>query len=228
VSFRAERDVIRVGRREGRFTAIRLFARGGDVEMLDLKVIYAGGQPDDIRVRHILERGERSRPLDLRGRDRAIDSIEMAYRALPNRRDREPTVCVEGLVAEGPRPGPGPSAGGRDWVELGCQQVALVGKDRDTIRVGRREGRFKAIRLHVRGADVEVLNLRVIYSNGEPDNLEVKHFIRQGERTRPLDLKGWERSIDRIDMAYKTALNPVDIVARGLISTANVCVEGLQ
>ena len=46
VSFRAERDTIRVGRREGRFTAIRLFARGGDVEMLDLKVVYAGGEPD--------------------------------------------------------------------------------------------------------------------------------------------------------------------------------------
>jgi hypothetical protein len=99
VSFRADRDTIRVGRREGRFTAIRLFARGGDVEMLDLKVIYAGGEPDDIRVRHILERGERTRPLDLRGRDRAIGSIDMVYRALPNRRDREPTVCVEGLVA---------------------------------------------------------------------------------------------------------------------------------
>ena len=60
VSFRAERDTIRVGRREGRFTAIRLFARGGDVEMLDLKVVYAGGEPDDIRVQHNLERGERT------------------------------------------------------------------------------------------------------------------------------------------------------------------------
>ncbi len=229
VSFRAERDVIRVGRKEGRFTAIRLFARGGDVEMLNLKVIYAGGQPDDIHVRHVLERGERTRPIDLKGRDRAIGSIEMAYRALPNRRDREPTVCVEGLMADAGRPGPGPSAGGgHDWVELGCQQVALIGKDRDTIKVGRREGRFKSIRLLVRGADVEVRNLQVIYSNGEPDNVDVKHFIKAGERTRPLDLKGWQRSIDRIEMAYKTALNPVDIIARQKIRTATVCVEGLQ
>ena len=150
----------------------------------------------------------------------------MAYRALPNRRDREPTVCVEGRVAHAAMPAPGPSAG--NWVELGCQQVSLFGKDRDSIRVGRREGRFKAIRLHVRGAGVEVLNLRVIYTNGEPDNLEVKHFIREGERTRPLDLKGWERSIDRIDMAYRTNLNPLEMVAKQRISSANVCVEGLQ
>ena len=67
VSFRVDRDVLPVGREEGRYYAIRLFARGGDVEMLDLKVIYANGDPDDIPVRHILERGERTRSLDLRG-----------------------------------------------------------------------------------------------------------------------------------------------------------------
>jgi hypothetical protein len=100
VSFRVDRDVLPVGRQEGRFYAIRLYARGGAVEMLDLKVIYANGDPDDIRVRHILDRGERTRPLDLRGRARSIRMIEMVYRALPNRRDREPTVCVEGLARD--------------------------------------------------------------------------------------------------------------------------------
>jgi hypothetical protein len=101
VSFRVDRDVVPVGRREGRFYALRLYARGGDVEMLDLRVIYANGEPDDIRVRHILERGERTRSLDLRGdRARSIQRIELTYRALPNRRDREPTVCVEGLLRD--------------------------------------------------------------------------------------------------------------------------------
>jgi hypothetical protein len=100
VSVRVDRDVLPVGRQEGRFYAIRLYARGGAVEMLDLKVIYANGDPDDIRVRHILDRGERTRPLDLRGRARSIQRIEMIYRALPNRRDREPIVCVEGLPRE--------------------------------------------------------------------------------------------------------------------------------
>jgi hypothetical protein len=100
VSLRVDRDVVPVGRREGRFSAIRLYARGGDVEMLDLKVIYANGDPDDIRVRRILERGERTRPLDLRGRARTINSIQMVYRALPNRRDREPIVCIEGLARD--------------------------------------------------------------------------------------------------------------------------------
>jgi len=106
------------------------------------------------------------------------------------------------------------------WVELGCQQVSLFGKDHDTVRVGRREGRFKAIRLHARGADVELRSVRVIYTNGQPDDLPTRHFLRQGGYTPPLDLRGWERAIDRVDMVYKTVPN-----FKGI---ATVCVEGLQ
>ncbi|MBO0763652.1 MAG: hypothetical protein J2P50_03540 [Hyphomicrobiaceae bacterium] len=107
-----------------------------------------------------------------------------------------------------------------DWVELGCKQVSFLGVDRDTIRVGRREGRFKAIRLVARGNDVEMLDLKVVYANGVPDDIPVRALIRQGERTRPLDLRGWERAIRQVDMVYAKRLN-----FRGL---ATVCVEGLQ
>jgi hypothetical protein len=106
------------------------------------------------------------------------------------------------------------------WVELGCKQVAFVGADRDTIRVGRREGRFKAIRLSARGNDVEMLDLRVIYTNGAPDDIPVRSMIRQGSRTRPLDLRGRERTIRQIDMVYRKPLN-----FRG---SATVCAEGLD
>jgi hypothetical protein len=235
VAFRVDRDVINIGHgedwyRDRRFRQLRFVADRNDVHMMSIRLVYHNGFAEDFRVDRLIRQGD-SLPLDLRGDRSFIRRIEMVYRSRPDFRG-EAVIRVFGEPSRRgpppppppPMPGPGPAA----WVELGCQQVALVGKDRDTIRVGRREGRFKAIRLHVRGADVEVLNLRVIYANGEPDNLEVKHFIRQGERTRPLDLRGWERAIDRIDMAYKTALNPVDIVARGRISTANVCVEGLQ
>lgn len=97
VSFRVDHDVVHVGRHEGRFKAIRVYARGGDVEMLDLRVIYGDGEPDDLPVRQILRRGDRSRPLDLRGWQRSIHRIEMVYRALPNYRGRDALVCVDGL-----------------------------------------------------------------------------------------------------------------------------------
>ena len=89
-----------------------------------------------------------------------------------------------------------------DWVELGCQTVSFRA-DRDVLRVGRRDGRFSAIRLHARGGDVEMLDLKVVYSNGQPDDIQVRRILRRGERTNALDLRGGERSIDRVEMVYR-------------------------
>jgi hypothetical protein len=76
--------VVRVGRGEGRFNAIRLRVAGNKVHMMDLKVVYANGQPDDIQVREEIRAGSQTRPLDLKGeRGRAIKEIEMVYRSQP-------------------------------------------------------------------------------------------------------------------------------------------------
>ena len=110
--------------------------------------------------------------------------------------------------------------GGGNWVELGCQQVSFIGKDRDTIKVGRREGRFKAIRLKARGSDIEVQDLEVIYAGGDPDDIQVRSRLRAGSQTRALDLKGRERAIDRIEMVYKSRPN--------FKGQATVCVDALD
>jgi hypothetical protein len=130
-------------------------------------------------------------------------------------------VLTAGLVAndasaELRRPGPPP---GREmWVQLGCQSVGF-GIDHDVIRVGRREGRFKAIRLQVTGNRIHMLDLKVVYANGEPDDIPVRVEMRPGPPTRPFDLRGFERAIERIEMTYMTVPN-----FRG---RANVCVDGL-
>jgi hypothetical protein len=105
------------------------------------------------------------------------------------------------------------------WEELGCKSVGFLG-DRDVIKVGRREGRFKAIKLHVSGNAVHILDLKVIYTNGAPDDIQVRSEIREGGETRPLDLRGRERAIDRIELLYRAKPN-----FRG---KARVCVTGRQ
>ena len=107
----------------------------------------------------------------------------------------------------------------RQWVDLGCQQVSVRGRDRDTIRVGRREGRFRAIRLAARGNDVEVLRLSVVYGNGNPDELDVQRVIRSGDRTEAIDLKGRDRAIERIDVTYRQRPN--------FSGRATVCAQGM-
>lgn len=221
VGFRVDRDVINIGQTEDwyrtrAFRTLHFRAERNDVHMMSIRLVYMNGYAEDFRVDRLIRDGQ-DMALDLRGDRSFIRRIEMVYRTRPNFEGRA-VIKVFGEPARGFRPGPGPGAG--NWTELGCQQVSLFGKDRDVVRVGRREGRFKAIRLHVRGADVEMLDLKVVYANGQPDDLPVRSVIRQGERTRPLDLRGFERSIDRVELLYRTIPN-----FKGM---ATVCVEGLQ
>jgi hypothetical protein len=207
VDLNVERDVIPVGVRDGRFTAIRLRAAGNAVQVLDLKVVYGNGERDDLPVRARIREGGASGPLDLYGRDRAIERIELVYARVPNFRGRA-RICADGRQAQAAAPA---------WVQLGCRDVDLS-VDRDVIRVGPRDGRFAAIRLRASGNAVQVLDLKVIYGNGEPDDIPVRSRIREGGTSGALDLRGHDRVIDRIEMIYARVPN-----FRG---RARICADG--
>jgi hypothetical protein len=110
-----------------------------------------------------------------------------------------------------------PAAAQARWEQLGCQKVGFL-VDKDIVRVGRSEGRFKAIRLKVSGNKVHMMDLKVIYANGEPDDIQVREEIRAGGQTRPLDLKGERRAIRQVEMVYRSQPN--------FKGQATVCVEG--
>src|SRR5215212_9394664 len=207
VDLNVERDIIRVGKADGGFAAIRLRAAGNTVQVLDLKVIYANGESDDIPVRARIREGGTSGQLDLHGRSRAIDRIEMIYARVPNFRGRA-RICAEGR--------PSHAAAAAEWVQLGCRDVSLA-LDRDVVRVGVRDGRFSAIRLRAAGNAVQMLDLKVVYSNGTPDDIPVRARIAQGGTSGALDLRGRDRAIDRIEMIYARVPN-----FRG---RARLCVE---
>lgn len=223
VGFRVDRDVIQVGRREGRFSRIALEVRDNDVFFMDLKVVFMNNEVQDIPVRALVRPGERSRPLDLMGGGRLIRQIELVYRARPGFGGRA-VVNVYGEHARGgggPGPGAGawPGGGSDRWDELGCKKVGFL-IDRDVIPVGRQEGRFRAIRLRVEDNRVHMMDLRVVYTNGAPDDIAVREEIRAGGQTRPLDLRGERRAIRQIEMVYRSQPS-----LRGM---ATVCVDGLQ
>lgn len=216
VGFGVDHDVIRVGRREGRFEKIALEVSENDVEIRDLKVFFRHGPPQDVRVREFIPAGGHTRPLDLRGGDRVIERIEMVYRTRGPGRGRA-TVTVYGLqAAERPHRGPPPRA---SWEELGCQKVGF-GADKDVIKVGRREGRFSAIRLRAKRSDVALLSLRVMYEHGPPDDFDAQARLRAGDETRPFDLRGERRVINRIELVYSSIPS--------LKGAATLCADGRQ
>jgi hypothetical protein len=233
VGRRADRDVISVGKREGRYSAIRLAVSGNDVNIEDLTVVYGNGKPDELRVRDVIREGGQTRAIDLQGGDRFIQRIEITSRRdgkgrdgkgrdfkdrdYTDRRGRGPAkICVTGLdnSRDGRR---GDNRGNSNWERLGCQKVGFL-VDRDIIVVGRREGRFKTIRLEASGNSVYMMDLKVIYANGAPDDIPVRSEIRDGGFSGPLDLKGRDRAIQRIEMVYRAKPS--------LKGSAMVCVSG--
>ena len=209
-------DVVKVGRQKT-YRKIRLEALGNDVNIDSLRVVYGNVRKDEIRVRSEIRENKRTAPLDLAGRDRFIQRIELVSRRGYQGRGRgRAKICISGLQAE-----QRPQRPGRGWVELGCQSVNFaLRRDRDSILVGRREGGFRAIRLDVTGNDVHMRDLSVVYGNGASERLSIGRLLRQNTQSGPIDLKGRKRVIQRIDMVYKTRLN--------FKGSARVCVSGLK
>ena len=209
VDFGVDRDVIRVGREDGRFTAIRLRVRNSDVHLMDLKVIYGDNEVDHIAVDRLIRADSDTGPLDLKGRERFIKEIQLVYRSRPDRRGGHAVVEVFGLHADG-RGGPGPgrpvAAPSQQWELLGERAVEFK-TDRDVIQVGRREGRFSKIKLKVRRHDIDLLALRIVYTNGQEDEYRIDRRVRDEEDGVTFDLRGARRSIERVVVIAKTRLN---------------------
>ena len=208
IGTRLERDIIEVGRREGRFQTIAFTVAGGDVQIEELKVIYSNGEADQIRVRDVLKAGMRSRPIDLPGRGQFIQRIEVAYRAAG-------PVKIDFFGERGRRGPPEPAA----WAELGCQRVGFL-DSKDTIRVGRREGAFRAVKLQVSESKMRLQKMRVVFGDGSTQVLDVRSVIPAGAETRPIDLDGRRRVIERIDLEYLPSIS----LKRG----SRVCVLALE
>jgi hypothetical protein len=198
---RLEQNIIDVGNTEGRYQAIGLEVTGSDVEIVDLRIVYGNGTSEELRVRQVFKAGSGSRRIALAGGDRFIRRIIVTY--LP----RGPfQLKVFGEPAQ-------------RWVELGCRSVGFR-VDRDVIKVGRFDGAFRKIRLRVIGNKIEVFNLQVVYGNGGSDDIRVRAIIADGGVTKPLDLRGDRRAIQRIEMIYRSQPN--------FKGTAAVCVDGLS
>ena len=90
-----------------------------------------------------------------------------------------------------------------EWVLLGSTRVGGIGVDRDTIDVGRRDGRFARIGLEAAESPVFVVGVTVVFGNDEVQQIDLRQKLNPGERTQPLDLQGRARPIKRIEIAAR-------------------------
>ena len=79
----ADRDVIRVGRDDGRFRQLRLVVEHSALEMFDVVVVFGDGSVFSPPMRMVFGQGTTSRVIDLPGGARVIRRVEFRYANLP-------------------------------------------------------------------------------------------------------------------------------------------------
>lgn len=94
VDSRADHDRVPVTAR-GRFSAIQLGIKGGDIEFQRVVVHFANGQDQEIEVRDRIQAGGKTRVIDLEGDRRDITSVEFWY-GKPSWRSNRATLNLWG------------------------------------------------------------------------------------------------------------------------------------
>lgn len=218
VGFDNDRDVIVIGKgedffRERAYRRLRLVAEGGDVRMRAIRITYLNGSTEEVEVDRTLQSGQ-AVDIDLKGERSYLRQIEMIYRARFSLsfgqggiRLNQPLVKVFGeAVGRGlgrfdrDRGPDRPFDRGADrsgWERLGS--VSFSRRDDEVrIDVGVREGRFGRLQLAHAGNPVQIRDIRVRFGNGETQVIRVDQDLEDGQRTRPLDLEGDRRFIERV------------------------------
>lgn len=97
VDFKADRDVIPVGKYEGFFKSIYFEVEKNDVELFNMVVVYGNGERQKIETRLIFNEKARSRIIRLEGGERRIRSIEFYYKTVGTWLEGRARILVYGI-----------------------------------------------------------------------------------------------------------------------------------
>src|SRR5262245_57213547 len=201
VGLNPDHDVFNIGSSEGRFSALKFRALGNRVAVGEVRVFFKNGTSQYLNVQEHMSPGEYTRPYDLNGQVRSILRVEVLYQS-GNPLRGEATFQIFGqrqATAEVAPPAVAPSS---DWVTLGSV-VANRGLDRDTIYVGGDMGTFRTLRFHVTQRSIFLNDVRITFGNGQQQVYNFNQHVSAGAWSVPLDLRGDERIISRIDVVYR-------------------------
>lgn len=228
-----DRETIDLSKSSGKFRALRLNAKDGDIMLSRVQVQYDNGAVHNEDRKIVLNQGERTRPINAGNEDRFLDGIVLAV--VPAKASKAqlevyglqtdegakskrtaaaiaapaPTAAPPAIATQPTKPAPTPAAAGgvtdSGDVLFGSQYVGF-GVDRDVIRVGAEIGKFDKVRLRILDNDIFIKDLKVVYANGEADDVVVNADIKQNTKTQWFSLKG-DRFIKEVQMVYRSKAN---------------------
>lgn len=114
-------------------------------------------------------------------------------------------ILAAGLAApaSAAHPHGGGWGAGYGWDFLGAREVRHFAEyDRVPARGYRT---YSQIKICVINRAVRLYDLDVVFRNGGHQDVHARHFLRAGECTRAIDLRGYRRDIRFVSMKYETA-----------------------
>ena len=78
-----EREIVRVGKYEGRFARVMLVVTNSNLDVGDVVIQFGNGQRWSPGLRHSFADGSRSRSIDLPGHVRFIRGVELVHGGVP-------------------------------------------------------------------------------------------------------------------------------------------------
>lgn len=207
VDGKSDMDRIQVGKQEGKFSQLMLVVEKSDLEMIDMEIEFQNGRKMSPEVRQFFRENTRTRAIDFPREAHVIKNITFHYKNLPG--GGRARVAIYGKPGEfaggggGAPPGPVLKAtfDPAGWTLLGERTVEGKG-DFDQIKVGKAEGKFQELMVVVEDSDLEMHDMEITFGNGKKQKPAVKHFFRENDRTRAIDLKGNTRFIKNLKFWY--------------------------
>jgi hypothetical protein len=97
VKDRSEQDTWHVGAGKGEFRRIKLTVQQRAVRFYRLEVKFENGEKQNIELRNVIRAGGETRLIDLVGKDRRIDKVDVWYEAQTVRRGVRSQVTLYGI-----------------------------------------------------------------------------------------------------------------------------------
>lgn len=200
----ADHDRIDVGAYEGRFSKLQMVVDDADMDLQTFRIEFADRTEYKPQLHYKFTEGARTREIQLPPGEQLIRKIDLRYTPASAGRARVQVWGFKLATATPPPPRPF-TWDNNGWVMLGEQTVdGHRHADRDTIRVGRQEGKFGKLTIVVHDADLEMLEMVVHLRHGREFRPQMNFFFRENTRTRVIDLPGdRDRTIESIDFKYR-------------------------
>ena len=89
------------------------------------------------------------------------------------------------------------------WHKIGEVKASFKMENESIVVMG--ADKFKAVKLMVKEAPINILTMQVFYEGGTSDEIKVNHDLKMGETTKEFPVK--EMSIKKVSFTYKTEPN---------------------